>query len=248
MAYQRAYFPTKYIYLGQGYGILSKTHKNGYQLDLSGEYTLFAPFDCKVSKLYVPKKKDGSLDTSHSFEVWLTSTKKVLCCNGVYDYLTISITHPYDIHKLKLDQEFKQFESLKISTRVMTGTNDGKHAHIELSLGKKAGWDKEIIEKKHDYVNVNAVKPEKYLFITEDTKVLKDTYRLKTYKFIKESSITYKVVGVPSEPLYIRDKNNKIIGNLYNGDNVIKFDNNTKCLVYHYEVLGYTYKKYLKKA
>lgn len=247
MAYQRAKFPTNHIYLGQGYGILSKTHKNGYQLDLSGNYNLFAPFDCKVSKLYVPKKKDGSLDTSHAFEVWLTSTKKVLCCNGYYGYLTLSITHPYDICKMKLDQTFKQFQSLGISTNKMTGSFDGPHAHIELSKGTKAGWDKKIIEKKHDYVNVNAVKPEEYLFITEDTKVLKNTYKLKTYKFIKESDITYKVKGVPSEPLNIRKEpvTGKVIGTLKNGDEVLKFNN--KAYIYHYEILGYTINKYLKK-
>ena len=248
MAYQRAYWPSKRVNITQGYGLLSSTHKYSYALDNGGSYALFAPFDCKVTKLYVPKKKNGNLDTSHSFEVWLTSTKKVLCANGIYDYLTISITHPYDIHKLKLNQEFKQFQSLGITTAVMTGTSTGPHAHIELSLGKKAGWDPETIKKRGQYVNVNKIKPEEYLFITEDTQVIKDTYKLKKYKFYKESELTYKVVGVPSEPLYIRDKKtNKIIGKLYNGNDVIKFDNNTRCLVYHYEALGITYKKYLKK-
>lgn len=247
MAYQRAFFPTNHIYLGQGYGLLSKTHKHSYALDLAGNYNLFAPFDCKVTKLYVPKKKNGTLDTSRSFEVWLTSTKKVLCCNGVYNYLTISITHPYGISKMKLNQEFKQFQSLGINTNVMTGYVEGNHAHIELSLGKKAGWDTTIKDKYGEYVNVNKIEPEKYLFITNDTKVLKNTYKLKTYKFIKETDITYKVKGVPSEPLYIRDANNKIIGKLYNGNEVLKFDNKAKCKVYHYECLGYTYNKYLKK-
>ena len=242
MAYQRAYFPTNHIYLGQGYGTLSKSHKHSYALDLSGNYTLFAPFDCKVTKVYAPK------NTSNAREVWLTSTNKVLCCNGEYCYLTLSITHPADIIKLKVGDTFKQFQSLKISTTKMTGKYDGNHAHIELSKGKKADWDKEKIEKYKQYVNVNAIKPEKYLFITEDTKVLKNTYKLKTYKFIRESDITYKVANVPSEPLYIRNENSRIIGKLYNGDEVLKFDNKARCKVYHYEVLGYTYKKYLKKS
>lgn len=248
MAYQRAYFPAKRINVTQGYGILSSTHKHSYAIDNGGIYNLFAPFDCKVSKLYVPKKKDGKLDTSKAFEVWLTSTKKVLCSNGVYDYLTLSITHPYDIHKLKLDQEFKQFQSLGISTGVQTGKGTGPHAHIELSIGKKAGWDSAIEKKYGQYVNVNRIKPEDYLFITSDTTVVKEVYKLKRYHFYKESELTYKVVGVPSEPLYIRSKTtDKIIGKLYNGNEVLKFDNNRRCLVYHYEALGLTYKKYLKK-
>ena len=248
MAYQRAYFPAKRINITQGYGLLSSTHKHSYAIDNGGTYTLIAPFDCKVTKLYVPKTKEGKLDTSHSFEVWLTSTKKVLCSNGEYEYLTLSITHPYDIHKLKLDQEFKQGQSLGISTAVMTGVRTGPHAHIELSVGKKAGWDPAIEKKYGQYVNINRVKPEDYLFATEDTQIVNEKYKLKKYHFYKESELTYKVVGVPSEPLYIRSKTtNKVIGKLYNGNQVIKFDNKTRCLVYHYEVLGLTYKKYLKK-
>lgn len=245
--YQRAYFPAEIINITQGYGILSKTHKHGKQLDDGGIFSLFAPFDCKVSKLYVPKDKKGKLLTNHSFEVWLTSTKKVLCANGVYDYLTLSITHPYSISKLKLGQTFKQFQALGITTSVMTGTYTGKHAHIELSLGKKAGWDNDIIKKYGDYVNVNRIAPEKYLFITEDTKVKNEKYKIHKYHFIKESDITFKVVGVPSEPLYIRNKKtNKVIGKLYNGNDVLKFDNKARCLVYHYDSLGTTVRKYIK--
>lgn len=241
MAFQRAVWPCPTVNITQGYGILSKTHKDGYPLDNGGVYNLFAPFDCKVTKLYVQK--------GHSYEVWLTSTHKVLCSNGVYDYLTLSITHPKGIDKLKLGQTFKQFQSLGLNTSManMTGNVDGPHAHIELSLGKKAGWDS-ALAKKGKYVNVNAVPPQDYLFIKEDTIIKCETYKLKKYHFYKESELTYKVVGVPSEPLYIRSKNtNKIIGKLYNGDEVIKFDNKTRCLVYHYEILGLTYKKYLKK-
>ena len=240
MAYQRAYVPTKTIYLSQGYGALSGSHKHSYALDLAGDYTLFAPFDCKVSKIYVQK--------GHSYEVWLTSTHKVLCANGMYEYLTMSITHPYDICKLKLGQTFKQFQSLGISTTKMTGVNNGNHAHIELTLGKATGWDSDIVKKYGDYVNKNKIKPEEFLFITEDTKIVKETYRFKTYHFKKESELTFVVYRVVDPPLYIRNKaTNNIIGKLYNGDEVIKFNNNTRCLVYHYEKLGLTYKKYLKK-
>lgn len=242
MAYQRAYFPTKTINLTQGYGLLSSTHKYSYALDLGGVFEPFAPFDCKVSKVYAPS------DTKKSREVWLTSTHKVLCKNGQYDYLTMSITHPAGIIKLKVGQEFKQFQKLGFTTATMTGTSTGSHIHLELSLGKKAGWDESIIKKHGQYVNVNKIKPEEFLFITEDTMIKNSVYHLKSYPFTKESAMTYKVVGVPSEPLLIRDKKtDKPIGKLYNGDEVIKFDDNSRCLVYHYEVLGLTYKKYLKK-
>ena len=242
MAYQRAFVPTKHIYIGQGYGLLSKTHKYSYALDLSGDYSLFAPFDCKVTKKYNP------VSLKKAKEVWLTSTKKVLCSNGYYGYLTMSITHPKGINKLEVGQTFKQYDSLGLTTTEMTGSYSGNHAHIELSLGKETGWDKNIIDKYGEYVNVNRVKPEEYLFATEDSKIIKETYKLKTYHFIKQSEITYKVVNVSDPPLYIRDKEtNNVIGKLYNGNEVLKFNNNTRCLVYHYDVLGLTYKKYLKK-
>lgn len=242
MAYQRAYFPTKNIKLTQGYGSKSGSHKYSYALDLGGTYRPFAPFDCKVTKVYKPK------DTIHSREVWLTSTKKVLCCNGVYDYLTMSITHPADIINLTKGQKFKQFDDLGLTTSKMTGTYSGNHVHLELSLGTQSGWDDKIVNKYGQYVNVNKVKPEDYLFLVDDGKVTDNEYKGTYYKFIKEKDITYKVKGVPSEPLIIRSKPfplGKAIGTLKNGDDVIKFNN--KAYIYHYEILGYTSNKYLKK-
>lgn len=240
--YQRFYFPCDVVNITQGYGVLESSHKHGYQLDDGGKYNLFAPCDCKVSKIYNPKS------LSHSKEVWLTSTKKVLCSNGYYGYMTISITHPKSIEKLKVGQTFKQFEKLGINTNEMTGTSTGSHFHLEVSKGKKAGWDEKLVKKYGEYINVNKVKPQEYMFITEDTKIKNEKHKLKTYHFKKESEITYKVVGVVDPPLYIRNKDtNKVIGKLYNKDEVLKFDNNTRCLVYHYGALGLTYKKYLKK-
>ena len=86
MAFERAYFPMKVINISQKYG--TGSHRLGYALDLSGassdKESVFAPFNCRVSKLYQPK------DTKkHANTVWLTSTNKVLCPNGYYGYLTI---------------------------------------------------------------------------------------------------------------------------------------------------------------
>ena len=211
MAYQRAYFPSKRVNIQQGYGLLSSTHKYSYAIDNGGEFKPFAPFDCKVSKVYNPSS------INKSKEVWLTSTKKVLCANGYYGYLTMSMTHPKGIEKLKVGQTFKQFESLGIDTKEMTGTFSGPHLHMEVSKGKKAGWDEAVIKKHDKYVNVNRVKPEEYLFLTEDTVIKKEKYKLHTYHFIKEKEITYVVAGVPSEPLYIREKTTSFV--------IVKFKN-----------------------
>ena len=248
MAYQRAYFPSNKLNLTQGYGLLSYSHQHTKALDIGGVQKLFAPFDCVVKKVYAPKTKDGKYDTSHSFEVWLASKKKVLCPNGYYGKLTITITHPESIKNLKVGQEFKQFEDLKIDTSKMTGVRTGNHYHIEVGTGTSSGWDSNIIKKYGKYVIPNAVPPQEYLFATSNCSIGNEVYKLKKYDFIKEKDITYQVKGVPSEPLYIREKGTeKIIGKLYNGDEVLKFDNNKRCLVYHYEALGLTYKKYLKK-
>lgn len=240
MAYQRAYFPSNRLNLTQGYGLLSYSHNHTKALDLGGIQKLFAPFDCVVKKVYKEK--------GHSYEVWLASKTKVLCPNGYYGKLTITIIHPRSIEKLKVGQEFKQFEDLGIDTSVMTGVSTGNHYHLEVGTGTQSGWDSALIKKYGVYVIPNAVPPQDYLFAAPNASIGNETYRLKKYDFIKEEDITYKVVGVPSEPLYIRDqKTDKVIGKLYNGNEVLKFDNNKRCLVYHYEALGLTYKKYLKK-
>lgn len=247
MAYQRAFLPMEEIKLTQGYGKKSSTHKNSFALDIAGKDggkdPIFAPFDCKVTKLYQPKNTKKNATT-----VWLTSTKKVLCANGYYGYLTMAITHPDEIMKMKVGQKFKQFDFVCYEGK--TGGATGNHAHIELSKGKKAGW--EVVNG--DYVNVNRVRPEEYLFVIEQGKVLKDTYKGKKYNFIKESDITYVVYNVPSEPLLSHSKpnykNSSVIkkGNLYNGDEVIRFyKSGSMAYFYHFEIMGYTADKYLKK-
>lgn len=253
MAFQRAYFPMKVIAISQGYGSKSSTHKYSYALDLAGKDTgkdeIFAPFDCKVTKLYQPRTKNGAIDKTHSPEVWLTSTKKVLCANGYYGYLTISLTHSPEVYKMKIGQVYKQFQKIMTEDHQGIG-NGGNHIHLELSKGTKAGW--KII--KGNYVNVNGVKPEEYLFVKEDSTIKNATYKGTTYKLIKESDITYKVANVPSEPLYIHKSADYKDGSLLdkkglkNGDEVIKFKNvGNMSLIYNYGRLGYTASKYLKK-
>lgn len=251
MAYQRAYVPMKYIKITNGYGD-GTGHPYSYALDLAGQDggqdVVFAPFDCKVTKLYQPRTKSGAIDKTHSPEVWITSTKPVLCANGYYGYMTVSLTHSPEVYNMKIGQTFKQFET--VCHEGSQGVGKGNHIHLEVSKGTEAGWDILKRNGKTYYVNKNRVKPEEYLFATEDAVILRETYNGKTYHFKKESEMTYVVYNVPSEPLIIRSKPyplGKKIGELYNGNEVIKFNDNTQCLVYHYEHLGYTPKKYLKK-
>lgn len=251
MAYQRAYFPMKYISLSQGYGSTSSTHKLSYALDLYGKDEnadeIFAPFDCKITNIYQPKNTK-----SHANTVWLTSTKKVLCANGYYGYLTMSITHPTEISKMKLGTIYRQGEI--ICREGKTGGASGNHIHLELAKGTTANWSKKTQGKYIEYVILNKIKPEKYLFVREDSIITDNEYKGKYYKFIKESDITYKVVNVPSEPLLIHTEanynTNTILDQkgLKNGDEVICFyDKGNMAYIYNYSRLGYTAKKYLKK-
>lgn len=252
MAYQRAYFPMKVINVSQGYGSRSSTHKLSYALDLSGKDSgkdpIYAPFDCKVTKLYQPKNT-----LKHANTVWLTSTKKVLSPNGYYGYLTVSITHPSEISKMKLGTTYKQGQIIMSEGR--TGNASGNHMHLEVSKGTKAGWSKKTSGVYEEYVILNKVKPEDYLFVKEDSTIKNTTYKGYKYHFIKESEITYKVVDVPSEPLNVHSKpdirKNTIIkgAGLKNGDEVIKFyTKDNMAYIYHYEILGYTSSKYLEKT
>lgn len=251
MAYQRAYFPMKTINISQGYGNRSSTHKLSYALDLSGEDEkadeIYAPFDCKITKLYQPS------DTrKHANTVWLTSTKKVLSPNGYYGYLTVSITHPSEITDMKLGKIYKQGEV--ICHEGKTGNASGNHIHLEVSKGKVADWSLQTSGVYDEYVIKNKVKPEEYLFVRDDSIIKNNLYNGYKYNLIKEAYITYIVLDVPSEPLNIHRsadyRNDTVINGkgLKNNDEVIKFyDNNGMAYIYHYETMGYVAAKYLKK-
>lgn len=245
MAYKRAYFPMKIIYISQGYGTKSSSHKNSYALDLCGnskqKESVYAPFDCTVTKIYKPKDP-----TKNATTIWLTSSNKVLCPNGYYGYLTMSITHPEKIMKIKLGQKYSEGEYMM--SEGATGNATGNHIHLELSKGTKAGWKK----VNGEYIILNKVKPENYLFVKESSTIKNKTYKKTTYNLIKESDITYKVTGVSNPPLNIHKQcntsKNNIIGGLKNNDEVILFSKkNNMSYIYHYEKMGYVVSKYLKK-
>lgn len=243
MAFERAYFPMKVINISQKYG--TGSHRLGYALDLSGassdKESVFAPFNCRVSKLYQPK------DTKkHANTVWLTSTNKVLCPNGYYGYLTISITHPEEISNMRIGYTYRQGDYLFKEGR--TGNATGDHIHLEVATGTYAGWEKRTSGSYTEYVIKNKVKPEEYLFVPEDSTIKNN----RGLRLIKESDITYKVENVPSEPLLVHRENNyrkdNIVGRLYNDNEVINFyEKGSMSYIYHHEVLGYTTSRYLSK-
>ena len=195
MSNQKAYFPLKTLSLSQGYGSKSSTHKYSYALDFAGTQDVYAPFDCKITKLYQPS------DTkNHANTVWLTSTRKVLCPNGYYGYLTVSFTHPSEISKMKKGTKFKQGEKV-CTTSKMTGNATGNHLHLEVGLGKNCGWE----EIKNNWVMTNKVKPEQYLYVKEDSVIKDNEYKSVKYNFIKEDNTIKKYVyNVDDEGLVVR--------------------------------------------
>ena len=236
--YERAYFPMKILNLSQGYGAGTSTHVYSYALDFcgkdSGRDDVYAPFDCKVTKKYV---KSG-----HSFEVWLTSTKKVLARNGYYGYLTMSITHPSEIASMKVGQKFKQGELICREGKEGATAN---HIHLELSEGTKAGWD--II--KGNYVNKNKVKPEEYLFLPESSVIKKEKYKGVKYHFAKESEITKRISskdGLNIHKTMDFNKKSTIAEFKYNDDVILLRTKGDYALVYRMGILGWCSKKYLK--
>ena len=251
MAYQRAYFPMNILNISQGYGNSSSTHKLSYAFDFNGDSSkkenVYAPFDCKITKLYQPKNTKRNANT-----VWLTSTRKVLCPNGYYGFLTISITHPEEISRMKLGKRYRQGEIL--CTEGKTGQATGNHIHLEVARGKTAGWTLKRQGNYSEYVILNKVKPEEYLFLPERCIIKKAEYKGKKYNFVKESMLTYIIKGVLDEPLNVHRQANfrpdTIIKGkgLKNNDEVIKFyQKGHLAYIYHYETLGFVALRYLQK-
>lgn len=240
MAYQRAYLPMKTINLSQGYGKNSYSHKTGYPLDFAGKDggkdDFYAPFDCKVVKLYQPK------DTkAHATTVWIKSTKKVLCTNGYYGYLVMMIVHPNEIMNMKLNQTFKQGDFF--CKEGMTGKATGNHIHMELSNNvDKIGWDK-------NYNILNPVKPEEYLFAYDDATIKNNKYQGIIYNFKKEKDMLYDV----KDDVYAHSsadfEEKTRIGEFKKGHQAIVFGSKNKSYyAYSWSVLGYASKNYLKKS
>lgn len=248
--YQRAYFPQMDLKITQGYGSkCNGQHKYSLALDNIGKGVyvidnIYAPYDCEVTKLYQPK------DTKkHAPEVWLTSTKQVLARNGYYGYLTMSLTHPLEINKMKIGQKFKQ--GALICKEAKTGQASEPHLHLELSLGKKAGWKTEKHGGITYYMNINPIKPEEYLFLKDNANRINEKYKGDIYHFDKEVEITYYISSKDGLNIHsTKDfKKSSIIATFkYNDDVIWLRTEGDFALVYRCGILGWCSKKYLSKT
>lgn len=170
-------FPKTTYYLTQGYGKKSYSHQNRIALDVSGRNgskKIYAPFTGYVGKVYVKK---GS-----TYTIWLVSNEKVICANGKKYYAVAMFSHPSEIANYKVGDTFKQWDYLFDDGD--TGEATGKHLDFSVAVYDnkkdiKIGW----FFNGQDYSLYNSVDPCDYMVLKNDTKVLKDTYLNKKYRF-----------------------------------------------------------------
>ena len=157
-----AQFPMKYLNVTQGYGV--GTHKGTYALDLAGKDkgidNVYAPFDCKVKKIW----HNGST-------VWVESVNKVRWANGTVAKVTASFTHDNNVSNLRVGQIIKQ--GTVFYQEGTAGQATGNHVHLETAKGSfvGTGW---LLNKYGWWTIRNKVKPNLVLFLKKST-VVKNT-------------------------------------------------------------------------
>lgn len=158
-----AYYIMPTMNITQGYD--TGFHKGSFALDNAGEDTgidyVLAPFSGTIKQV---------LNKSYGIWVWLESDKPVICANGETTYLTAMFGHDNKVRH-KVGDKIKQGE--KFLAEGTSGNTTGNHCHLELGKGHfvNGGWYK---NKDGVYMIYNAVKPNEYLFIKDDTIIKND--------------------------------------------------------------------------
>lgn len=137
--------------------------------------------------------------------------------------------------KIVVTQGQKVTKGQYVANMGNTGSQNGKpvpyHLHFGICLGNEITYT-----SKDKWVN-----PIEYLCVFKDQTIANGSKNLKW-------NYTKIVTGVPSEPLNIRDSKNKVVGGLYNGNEIEYYGKkllSSKCIVD--KVNQYTtYDKYLK--
>ncbi len=164
------------------------SHKGTQNFDVVGvkNNNIFAPFDCKVVKIYS--------GTTYGNTVVIESTAKVNYADGTCDYMTMCFAHDNDISDLSVDKKISQGQVF-----YQTGTYGnvtGRHSHVTVIRGKYKNdmWTK---NSYGNYCSPNAISPTKALFIADNTNVV-DSKGLSFKKVsvnVTKPSVTVKAVS-----------------------------------------------------
>lgn len=180
-------FPKKTYYLTQGFGLNSYSHQYRPALDVSaangGTYDIYAPFSGYVAKKYV--------DSRFAYSIWLVSSSKVICADGIARYAVAMFTHPKEIASLKVNQTFKQGDLLMKDGD--TGHATGLHLDMEVAVYDKkedivADWH-EVKGRSGYYKLCNSINPCDVMVLKEDGIIKNEYYLNKQYHFKKISEV-----------------------------------------------------------
>ena len=159
---EKAKFPMPTMNITQGYNV--GAHKGTFALDLAGEDTgidwVLAPFTGTIKKV---------LSGTYGNWYWFESNEKVLCANGEVTKLVAMFGHDNKIRH-KVGDVIHQGD--KLCAEGTSGNATGNHCHLEIGLGKYVGtWYK---NGYGIYMLYNSVKPNEYLFLPDNYKVIKN--------------------------------------------------------------------------
>ena len=170
---EKAKFPMPTMNITQGYNV--GTHKGTFAIDCAGEDTgidwVLAPFTGKVVK---------TLSGTYGNWYWFESIEPVLCANGEVTKLTCMFGHDNKMRH-KVGDIVKQGEHLCAEGK--SGNASGNHCHLEVGVGDFVGtWYK---NGNGVYMLYNEVKPNEYLCLPDDYRIIKDG----GYHWTRESEV-----------------------------------------------------------
>lgn len=176
-------FPMPTMTITQGYDI--GTHKGAFALDMAGEDAgidwVEAPFTGVVKHIE---------SASYGNWYWFESLDKVLCANGVIDYMTVMLGHDNKMRH-KVGDIVKQGEHL--CAEGTSGQATGNHCHMEVGRGKYVGtW---YPNQYGVYMLYNAVKPNEYMCVPDNYVIKNDGgYAWKRESEVQEPKTTQTLI------------------------------------------------------
>ena len=177
-------FPFKACRQTQGINVGS--HKGTYAIDytyIGNDRNVYAPFTGKI--VYIGPYEDGH-------PIILQSMEPVECADGKVDYVCVLTGHANDVSNLKVGQII--YQGAVYSKMGDAGNATGVHTHLEVALGKWAGYLK---NSDGNWLMKNEVIPNSVLFITPNTIIENSTYQYKVTTEPSTLSFTiFELLGV----------------------------------------------------